>query len=325
MKITNLYPDSQTLVREVSNFLAEWNNNESFIWANTSGSTGQPKKVKLKKSSMLASAKMTGAFFGLKKNQNALLVLSPTYIAGKMMIVRAMHHGMNLYLGQVSSVPFKKLSVHIHFSAMIPTQVKELIRNNVSFDKIEHLIIGGAQIGYDLKSSLHDVSTKCYATFGMTETLSHIALAEIDENELMYECLPGVSVRSDEKGSMIIDAPNLLDSELKTNDIIEINEDGRFVWKGRTDFVINSGGIKLHPEEIENKLAPFIQSTFFISSESHAKFGEVAVLYIESSTPINLDTVFESLKKVERPKSVYYRNHFSYTASGKLNRLKSIE
>jgi O-succinylbenzoic acid--CoA ligase len=325
LKITNLYPESQNLVREVSDFLTEWNNDKPFIWANTSGSTGIPKKVKLWKSKMVASARMTGSFFGLKKGQNALLVLSPNYIAGKMMIVRALIHEMDLVLGRISSVPFNELDLKIHFTAMIPTQVKELMANDVSFDNIQHLIIGGAPIGNDLKKEISTLSTRCFATFGMTETLSHIALAEINENDLVFETLPGISIGLNSKKCLTISAPSLLDSDIETNDVVELIGHNKFIWKGRSDFVINSGGVKLHPELIEKRLASFIEQPFFISSESDAKFGDVVVLFIESDEPLELDLVFEALNKFEAPKKVYYKKSFVYTETGKINRIGSVE
>jgi O-succinylbenzoic acid--CoA ligase len=325
LKITNLYPESQILVREVSDFLTEWNNDDPFIWANTSGSTGIPKRVKLSKSKMEASARMTGKFFGLNKGQNALLLLSPEYIAGKMMIVRALIHEMDLILGRISSIPFQKLEMKIHFTAMIPTQVKELLSNSVSFDKIEHLIIGGAPISDDLKEDISNLSTRCFATFGMTETLSHIALAEISKDDLLFETLPGIKIGLNKTNCLTISAPSLLDKEIETNDVVDIFEGNKFIWKGRSDFAINSGGVKLHPELIEKKLASFIEQAFFISSEPDSKFGQVVVLYIEHEKPLVLDLALEVLSKFEHPKKVYYKKSFVYTSTGKINRIASVE
>lgn len=325
LKITNLYPESQILEREVNEFLTEWRNNDTFIYANTSGSTGVPKKVRLDKKKLAASAKMTGEYFQLSKGQKALLVLSPKFIAGKMMVLRALLHDMELVLGRLSSKPLDELILDIDFCAMIPTQVQELLDNDVTFHSIKHLIIGGAQISSSLKERLLKVPTRCYATFGMTETLSHIALAEINESDFVYKPLPGVDISIGKESVLTISAPNLLSKKIETTDVVAFHEGGGFIWKGRSDFVINSGGVKLHPELIEKKLAPFLDIPFFISSEKDKKFGEVVVLFIESSTEVDLMEIINVLDKYERPKKVYYRDTFVYTETGKLNRLRSIE
>ena len=324
MKITNLYPESQQLEVEVIEFLKEWNNDETYVLAQTSGSTGTPKTIRLEKGKMIASAKMTGEFFDLKNCQTALLVLSPKFIAGKMMVVRSLIFDLELYIGRLKTQAIStELPVQIDFAAMIPTQVKELLSTSVSFDNIKHLIIGGSPMDNDLLDKLSLVSTSCYATFGMTETISHFALAKVGEGDLRYKTLPGITINLDSKSRLEVEAPALVDDKLSTNDIVELFGENEFVWKGRFDHVINSGGIKIFPELVEQKLSSFIDCPFFIAGETDDKFGERVVLYIESKELVSID--FDALDKYEIPKKTYNRTSFVWTDSGKINRLKTIE
>lgn len=324
MKITNLYPEYPILEREVTTFLTEWNNDSLFILMQTSGSTGNPKQVKVLKERMRVSARMTGAFFNFRKNDRALLCLSPKYVAGKMMIVRALEFDMELVLGKLDRLPYKD-EVSIDFAAMVPMQVEKCLEAGVSFSKLKHLIIGGAPISIDLKKDLCKNGVDAYATFGMTETLSHIALAKINDKILVYKSLPGIRIGVDTRQCLWIRSETLLGETIQTNDVVEIITKNEFIWKGRADFVINSGGIKLHPEEIENKLKETINFDLMVFGEPDKLLGESLSLIIESDKMIDTEVSFLKLEKYQRPKKVYYIKAFVRTETGKINRNKTIE
>lgn len=310
--------------REVSTFLAEWNNESKFIQMQTSGSTGNPKKVNVLKEQMRVSARMTGSFFKFEKNQKVLLCLSPRFIAGKMMIVRALEFGMHLILGRLESVPYRD-EEWIDFAAMVPMQVQKSLNEGVSFTQVKHLIIGGAPISFGLQNSILNRKINAYATFGMTETLSHIALAKLERGPLVYKSLPGVEFDVDDRDCLQIRARNLLQDSLQTNDVVELYSNHAFIWKGRADFVINSGGVKLHPEEVEAKLKKILNCELIVFGESDELLGSALALILESESIVDIDWKSADLEKYQKPKKVYYLRTFERTETGKINRQKTIE
>ena len=311
-------------------FLADWFDECETIKAQTSGSTGAPKPILLSKANMLASAKLTNQFFDLKPKDTALMCLSANYIAGKMMMVRAIAGNMNLVVIEPSSVPL--FDYKIDFAAMIPMQVESLLKSEIgilSLQKISKLIIGGSTVSSALEVQLQQLPTKCYSTYGMTETFSHIALRSINGiyKSKFYEALNGVSFEQDSRDCLLIHASHLQAQPFITNDIVLLNSNTSFEWLGRFDNVINSGGVKLFPETIEQKLSEIIPERFFISSLPDDKFGEKVVLIIESesysSSKLNeLHTKLSTkLTRFEKPREIIFTPKFTETTSGKIKRL----
>lgn len=323
--------DMPEYLADIFHFLQQWFDDTDCITAHTSGSTGTPKKISLPKQLMRESAKATLAFFGLKEGDTALLCLSANYIAGKMMIVRAIVGGLHLVTAKPEKIVDIPLDQRFRFSAMVPMQVEETINalGPHAFDSIEHLIIGGSAVSVSLEEQLQALSTHCYATYGMTETASHVALKRLNhhaQSDTAYTALPGITFTQDERDCLVIQAPLLLEEPLVTNDIVELTSDNQFIWKGRFDFVVNSGGIKLFPESIEKKLSSVLSRPFYLSKKSSATYGEELVLVIEgapltSDEEVCLRNQFDAvLSKYEKPKQILYIPTFDYSANGKLLR-----
>jgi len=313
---------------KVLEFIEEWNAPAEFLVVKTSGSTGQPKEVKLLKKHMIASAQATGDFLGLKKGNSALLCLSVDTIGGRMMIVRSLVLGLELVVSDVSSSPLHNIEDHIDFCAMVPMQVQNSLNEHTDrLSKIDKLIIGGGPVSTGLIDQLQEIPTEAFHTFGMTETISHIAMKSLNhplENE--FRCLPNVQIESN-NGALVISAPNIGVSQLETNDEVEITSNNRFKWLGRSDFVINSGGVKLHPEEIEAKLSDLITQPFFVFGEKDDFWGEKLILLIENRNELNItkNDLSKVVSKFAIPKEIRYIAEFTYTKSGKINRLISQE
>ena len=319
---------SETIQKEVTDFITEWNNSSDFITTKTSGSTGKPKEIKIPKKKMQLSAQMTGKFLQLSAKQNALLCLSPNTIAGKMMIVRAMEFDLNLHITDPASNPLDCVNFTIDFIAIVPLQLSTILKNSIDkLRSIKNCIVGGGTISYEQNNQLIENDLTVFQTYGMTETLSHVALRKIGkQTEEFYTALEGNHFSINTSNQLIIHTP-LLDFEpLVTNDIVELINTNQFCWKGRTDFVINSGGIKLHPEEMELKLSKLIAIPFFISSLKDELLGEKVILCIESKEKIDLSKIdfIQILSKYEIPKEIYYFEKFEYTESLKINKLKTI-
>jgi len=316
---------NQLIIDGVNHFIDEWNNNSDVISTKTSGSTGKPKTINLSKEHMITSAKMTGGFLQLEKNTNALLSLPISSIGGKMMAVRAIVLDLTLIVVEPSKTPLNNLTEKIHFAAMTPMQVEgSLQSSSQELNRIDTLIIGGAIISPALEQKIAKLPISTFQTFGMTETISHVAMRNISKREMMYGALPNIHF-STKDAQLVIHAPELGIEALKTNDIVKMIGDTKFIWFGRNDQTINSGGIKIHPEDIELKLTSLISLNYFSTSLKDEILGEKHVLFIESkeSNFIQKGDFINLLSKFEIPKEIYYIDNFSYTHSGKVDKIET--
>lgn len=328
-----LFFTKNSIYKKLYLFLNEWFSPNNTISLYTSGSTGKPKEVVVHKSHMLQSAAMTCRFFNLNKNDKALLCLSTDYIAGKMMIVRAIYSGMNLYPVEVSGNPllsYNSTAICFDFAAMIPLQVYNSLSTTTEKSRlsmIKNIIIGGGSIDSDLEQALKDFPNSIYSTYGMTETLSHIGLRKINGKDasLYYKPLEGVNIKISEDQTLIINAPHISDDILKTNDIAEIRSDGSFRILGRIDNTINTGGVKVQIEELEQQLLPYLKRNFAITSIPHPKLGEAIVVLIEPfNKQNNIDEInkeaFNTIPLYHQPKYVFTISAIPMTDSGKKDR-----
>jgi O-succinylbenzoic acid--CoA ligase len=301
--------------KAIGEFLFDWFDNKSYIELSTSGTTGVPKKIRIEKQAMVHSALATGNFFDLHPGDKALQCLPAKYIAGKMMFVRSFILGLELDYVAPSSHPMEQNTTQYDFVAMVPLQVENSLKE---LKNVEKLIVGGAKMSADLEQRLFQLKTKIYETYGMTETITHIAAKKIGEKA--FTILPDVKIYQDNRKCLVIDAPKISSETIVTNDIVELVNENQFIFLGRIDNVINSGGVKLIPEQIEAKLAGKINSRFFVAGIPDSVLGEKLVLVIEGAKQ-NLDeTVFDGLDKFEKPKAVFYVPEFTETLNGKIKR-----
>ncbi len=305
--------------KPVGDFLLDWFNDKDYIEMNTSGSTGIPKTIRVKKQAMVNSAIATGDFFDLNPGDKVLHCLPVKYVAGKMMFVRGFILGLDMDFVAPSSHPLKNNDATYDFTAMVPLQAKHSIAKLKNFKKI---IIGGAKINLELESQLLQLPTSCFETYGMTETVSHIAAKKVGES--VFTLLPNVTVSQDSRNCLVINAPSISEEKIITNDIVTIMSDTQFSFLGRLDNVINSGGIKLIPEQIEEKLNPFIKQRFFVTGKPDEDLGEKLVLVIEGENYSIDNTMFDILDKYEKPKEIVFVPKFKETGNGKIIRKESI-
>ena len=317
--------EGQEFEVHAGNFLMDWLSSSETVTVKTSGSTGEPKALELSKKHMVNSALATGQFFDLKPNNTALLCLSPEYIAGKMMLVRALVLGLNLDVVVPSSQPLESIKKKYDFAAMVPLQAQNSMND---LQHIKTLIIGGAPISKSLRNQLAVQSSAIFETYGMTETITHIAVKRLSSVrssavETFFEVLPNVKIDTDERGCLIIDAPKVSTQKVITNDLVELISSNTFRWLGRYDNVINSGGIKLIPEQVEEKLSAIIKNRFFVAGIPDVKLGEKLVLFVEGKGEDGLEKKISSLKtldKFECPKQIIYVKNFVETPTGKVKR-----
>ena len=331
-RVSTLAELKEEVTPEFAKFITDWFDASLYMIAQTSGSTGEPKPIQLLKSDMRASAQMTNRFFNITSDSTFLLSLSPNYIAGKMMIVRWLEADAEMIEQTPSSNPLNQpLQNQITLSAMVPSQVVNVLNDTSSLaqlSKIENLIVGGAPLDAETEKRITKTSLNAYATYGMTETLSHVALRKVGAEE-SYFALPGVTFSQDERGCLKIDVPHLSIKEVTTNDMVDLIDSTHFVWKGRFDNVINSGGVKIFPEEIEKLIAPYLKERFYVVGTPDTIWGEICTLVIEGEEWSQekeqnlLMQLKEALPKHKSPKQIKFLSKFVETYSGKVKRVVS--
>ena len=351
----------------INEFLEEWNSPSPYVHVQTSGSTGTPKPMLVEKSRMLASARRTNDFLGLQPGDTALLCMSLDFIAGKMMVVRALERHLTLVCVEPSGHP---LSTQRHngdcplceqrselqgdcpqcvalndqtplsFAAMVPLQVYnslQVLEERDRLKSIRHLIIGGGAIDDDLAAELKSFPNAVWSTYGMTETLSHIALRRLSGPDASdwYTPFPSVTVSLSDDHCLVIDAPEVCPDRLVTNDIAELTQGDwhlceqrselhsacplcvSFRILGRRDNTICSGGLKIQAEELERQLRPHLRVPYLITKRPDSKFGEIVVLLTEGPVDDAREVCERILPKYHHPRAYVHVSHIPLTATGK--------
>ncbi|NIR47198.1 AMP-binding protein [candidate division KSB1 bacterium] len=337
-------------------FCGHWLTGAREFTIQTSGSTGAPKTIRLYREQMTASARLTGDALNLKKGDHALACLSPAYIGGLMMLVRAMVLDLELTAVEPSGNPFESLCVSdessvesFDFAAFVPLQLQNMISGNkdaIAFlNKMKAILVGGAPVPVSLRKKLQAIQASIYETFGMTETLSHIALRRVNGPGASdhYQALPGVTLGLDRRGCLTIQAPSTKRQFVMTNDLVELKSDGSFVWLGRIDNVINTGGVKVQPESVERIIEETLAAIpdigvnllekcgFFVGSIPDEILGEKVTIVFEGlQFPQEIiDPLFKNLtrnlNKYEVPKAVACVESFVRTRSGKIDRKATLD
>lgn len=301
---------------ETEAFLKEWYSPEPYVAAHTSGSTGTPKEIRLLKSDMIASADATNRFFHITDDSLLVSPLSASYIAGKMMIVRAIRANAALKMLQPSN--HLELEGDISLLPVVPSQIESLLKTEKAH--IRNVIVGGAPVSPSMEEQLCRFPSNCFVTYGMTETCSHVAIRRIGTP--LFQALPGISFGVDEDSRLRINLQNFSFKSLQTNDIVELHSPYAFKWLGRFDNVVNSGGIKLFPETIERELAPFINGSYYLCGIPHPKWGEQLILYITADTVVDTAGMERNIHRYKLPKRTVVLDRFEYTSSGKIKRIK---
>lgn len=324
-------------------FCYEWLTGKETFTLQTSGSTGNPKIITVKARHMAQSARMTAEAIGLKPNDRSLVCLNTDYIAGRMMLVRGFVTGMVMTIIPPSSNPLAPFTgeTSFDFIAMVPLQMQTILAETPEkkkmLDSMKGILLGGAALDTSLEEKVQEVTAPVYHTFGMTETLSHIALRRVngDQRQDYYEVLKGIEIETDNKNCLVIHSP-FSSVPVHTNDVVQLLDKNRFRWLGRADFVINTGGVKIHPERTEKEIEKIfyrlnIFKRFFITGMKDSRLGEAVTLVIEDRPwkPELLEELQKQLKehlpRFEQPRAVYFREQFEQTPTGKTDRKRIAE
>jgi O-succinylbenzoic acid--CoA ligase len=331
----SLVKEGDTYERDIGDFLIDWVSDRDHVVQQSSGSTGAPKPIRLLKEHMVHSARATGEFMGLGPGSKAMVCLPMSAIAGKMMLVRAMVLGWDLYMVPPVSDPLREVSGSFDFAAMVPLQVEKSLKK---LSRIGKLIVGGAPVLPALLARLPKKGPEIWQTYGMTETASHIALRKLqtvpageDPEAVLppYTAMEGIRLELDARGCLVIHAPGWSDHPITTNDLVALESETTFRWLGRIDHVVNSGGVKLMPDLLEIRMSPYLEHPFFLCGMDDATLGQKLVLFVEG--PHDPKAVRRALEesgkfdKYELPREIYCVPSFAETMTGKVDRLKTIE
>ena len=308
----------------IAEFVNSWEDDSEYVMAHTSGSTGAPKTISLLKSDMLLSAEATNRFFCVDKSSLLYMPLSIDYIAGKMMVVRALVADCALQVVTPSVNPLPEMPYgSISLLPIVPAQTESLL-SSPWIGLVENIIVGGSPLSTEREESLLKLPSSCYATYGMTETCSHIALRKLGED--YYKALPGIRFSSDDRCCLVIESEGFSWHRLVTNDVVELIDSTTFRWLGRADNIINSGGIKIVPEDIERRISSLLDGRrFYITSRPSAKWGEELVMVVEGSdfdVEVFQAAVQSLLPRKLHPKDVILLPEIPLTSSGKIIRQK---
>ncbi|MDQ1088891.1 AMP-binding protein [Siphonobacter sp. SORGH_AS_1065] len=325
---------------KVIGFCEQWLAGQSTFTIHTSGSTGIPKAIELTRSQMQASAQLTADTFQLQKGDRALCCLNVEYIAGMMMLVRALEIGLELEVIEPTSALSPYLN-GIDFVALVPLQLQKLLENPEqhlpALQKMKAIILGGAAVSSSLQEKLNALSSPVYATYGMTETVSHIAVQRLNgpEKTDYFQALPGVELGLDERGCLHITAAASNHERIQTNDVAEMLGESRFRILGRADNIINSGGVKIQLEEVDRLLEPIMHEHFtgkryFTWGFPNETLGQQLALVIEGETQVSdqINSFLEHLKSVlptyKNPRSIHFISQFMHTPSNKIDKKTSV-
>ena len=325
--------------RKAIDIYEKWQNGETEFSIKTSGSTGKPKTIVLERKCIEASIKLTKNKFNLNEGDLFFCCLNIENIAGLMMMLRAFYLNAKILIVEPSSHPFEKLNNLSYiltnnrgrnFFAFVPLQLQNLLQNESDLAILKTskaILVGGATVSETLKKEIHAARLPVFETYGMTETISHIATKDLRKGEYFFRILKGVSIDTNHQNCLKIKAKTTGNTWIQTNDVVEFRNKGSFILKGRIDNIINSGGVKIQLEEIERVISHNLdfKNRFFCFGIPDEKLGQKLILVIESKEKIiqksKLSAIFT---KFEVPKEIYFIEKFFETSSAKIDKLKII-
>ncbi|WP_420579770.1 AMP-binding protein [Reichenbachiella sp.] len=333
--LRDAYPEASKLVQ----FIKGWIDGDTSFQLQTSGSTGTPKIIHVSREQIIASVEATSKFLRLKSSHQALICLDPNFVASIMMAARCLLNDMDCLVTKPSSNPIKSIDKRIDFASFVPFQIYKMMEENTihELSTIKNILVGGAPLTHSGFETLANINTNIFVTYGMTETVSHIALMRVKGifSDAYYEVLPGIQIGQDTDGCLHITGAVTEGKKIQTNDSVEMLDKNKFRWLGRRDHVINSGGIKIHPEQIEKSIERYFSSDFMISWNPSAQLGNECILLTENQAipqeKINAieKLILKGFSKFHVPKKVIVVKQFERTSSGKVKReatrMKALE
>jgi o-succinylbenzoate---CoA ligase len=319
---------SQSIQEKIRSIITDWKAEKAFYTVKTSGSTGMPKTISLSRKQLQASAERSNRFFHLTNESRVLMCMSPDTIGGKMLVIRALvgNYAIDVFEARANPLLELRQNKHYSFISLVPFQLKCILEENPEkLNQFDQILLGGMGLSTELETKLLACKPAIFIGFGMTETVSHIALRKLGSP--VYNALDGVHFDTINENLIVTDHA-LGITQMATTDSIQLIDPTHFKWLGRSDFAINSGGIKIHPEKLEQELDSFIQAPFMITGLPHISFGEECVLVIEKILPkedfLNIQRIIqEKFGKYAAPKR-QIEQAILKTENGKIRRKEML-
>lgn len=323
--------------RKAYTFMCQWLEGQETFTMQTSGSTGNPQSIVLTRAQLRSSAQMTAEYFGLGKGSKVLSCLNIAYIGGFMMLVRGMEAGWDLTIVEPASNPLLNLRLEQHFDfiSMVPMQLIHSINSVDTCREVNAtgtILLGGAPVGEELLQKLQALTVPVYQSYGMTETVSHIALRLLNQGPLTnaYTVLPHVNFGVDPRGCLWVSGNMTNNLKVQTNDLVELMGGEQFEWVGRFDNIINSGGVKISLDKMDRLISGIfheeaLENAFFCWHEPDAVLGQKLVVFVECSA-VRMDevSVFSKIRNrvrgIESPKHAYFVKFFERTPTDKIDK-----
>lgn len=318
-------PELTEWEHDLYSFIQTWFSGSAYVSIYTSGSTGTPKEIKILKERMRLSAQRTLDYFEVEPLENILLCLPVKYIAGMMMVVRAFTGLLNLIAVSPNQLKIDRIEDTIGFASMVPLQIERLIDQHQPLDRIQKLLLGGTPVSENLSNKLKSsFKGQLWETYGMTETITHVAVRKLRDEAQVFHALPGITFSIDNRDCLMINDPLVQDLAVQTNDRVELLSATSFRLLGRVDYVINSGGIKIQPEVLERTLEPYMTVRFCITSIPDESLGEMLVLVVEKGVnPESIQRALTQIGSYSRPRKIFELEKIPVTNNGKID-LKAV-
>jgi o-succinylbenzoate---CoA ligase len=331
-------------------FLTAWRSGQTDFVLHTSGSTGTPKPIRLTRSQMEASARLTGQTFGLYPGDRALVCLNTAYIAGVMMLVRGEVLGLDLTIVDPSANPlgtFDPATTRFDFAAFVPLQLQTMLGTSAAeahalpiLNGMKAILVGGAVVSPPLETALQAIEAPVYSTYGMTETVSHVAIRRLNgpARTNYFTVLPGVQVGTDERGCLHITAAATNHERVQTNDVVDLlgtSSPAQFRLLGRADTIINTGGVKVQPEAVERVIGTYLATLgtsprLFVTGLPDGRLGQRVVAVCEGLALTSAQwaavqqAVSQQVGPYAVPKEWQVVVRFAETATGKVDRTQTL-
>ncbi len=306
--------------------------NNGSLEVKTSGTTGIPKTMRIGREDLVQSARLTAETFGLQENDRVLHCVPSNFIAGKMMLVRAMALGLDMHIMNPRGSVLGNLNTEdrFRFAAMIPVQLHRAIqeeRERVE-RQFEMILLGGGPVSMALAEDVRELNVQVFQGYGSTETVTHVAMRRLNgpTRSDRYHAIGKVHFGQDDRGCLIVYTPHLSTRAHITNDLVDLVDEHTFRWRGRFDNVILTGGKKVFPEQLEERTGGLLPYPHFFMPIPDDRLGQAIALVIETQEedPNVVNEVIEILTRVldphEMPRRISATRMIQRTKTGKMIR-----
>jgi O-succinylbenzoic acid--CoA ligase len=275
-----------------SDWVKRWNSRDSNFTFLTSGTSGSAKEILFSREQIEKSAWRTAQFFKWSDGMEVLHSLPMQYVAGRMNVLRALITKQSVWKMtpkvEMTSNDFYRLE-NIEWWTLTPPMLSSFLSIEQPVLTKAKLLVGGAPVVQSLIDKAQGVGNEIWESYGAAETLTHIALRKLNGNDKSkgFKPLHGVSIKMTEQGMAIDDG--FLGNAVVTSDLGTWINDKEFIVEGRIDDIINSGGVKINPLEVEKIIHQHMKEAGFVKGSKDDRWGQIVTWVVKYDTIIPQD------------------------------------